>query len=82
MDIRIKVALTKNGHDPNDQRFKTLQTLQEFSHPCYFVWWFSREGIDYWEKLFVEMENFKPIKNNKLNRKLYPDKKIFEDYLI
>lgn len=74
MDKKLAFVLKLNGHDHKEDRFKNIFNLDDLVNEKMFNWESQPEGIEYWWKFYHKVLLSKKIpKDNKLNRKLYPD---------
>jgi len=79
MDKKLQLYFKLNGLDPNEKRFSDVVDHRSLGDSNILAWINQPEGFTFWNNFYEKFYDFKAPRNNKLNRKLYPD---FQDLLI
>lgn len=82
MNEKLKLFLTWKGLDITEERFSYLYEVTVYDISNLFIWDEQIEGNDFWLDLDFKYTKLNLIKNNKLNRKLYPNNPVFHDYIM
>jgi len=82
MNEKLKLFLTWKGLDITEERFHLIETSESWCVASLVSWYNQPEGVDFWLDLHLKYTKFNLIKNNKLNRKLYPNNPVFQDYIM
>lgn len=81
MNTKLKLFLTLKGFDLTEERFYKLNRTPTDLCSLFF-WGEQPEDGEFWSHIASEYDNVKIIKSNKLNKKLYPDSKEIDGYII